>query len=102
MHVVVVFIEAKREHAEAMRAVLAPYARACLENEPGCQRFDVALDPVDPAAFLLFEVYVDQNAYLAHREMPHYAEFKQAIEPWLASRRVLTYELLSATEPGIQ
>lgn len=102
MHVVVVFIEAQRGHVEAMRAALPPYARTCLEREPGCVRFDVALDPVDPAAFLLFEVYVDQASYLMHREMPHYAEFREMINPWLASRRVLTYELLADTEPGIQ
>jgi hypothetical protein len=37
-----------------------------------------------------------------HREMPHYAEFREMIDPWLASRRVLTYELLPEDEPGIQ
>jgi quinol monooxygenase YgiN len=102
MHVVVVFIEAKREHAEALRAALTPYARKCLEEETGCHRFEVALDPLDPASFLLFEVYLDHASYLMHREMPHYAEFREMIDPWLASRRVLTYELLPEDEPGIQ
>ena len=92
MHVVVVFLEAKRGREDDMRATLVGYSRTCLEREPGCQRYDVCLDPVDPTAFLLYQIYDDEAAYMAHRELPHYAEFRLLADPWTASRRVLTYE----------
>lgn len=91
MFVVTVFLETDREHQEDMRSALVSYARTCVEKEPGCRRFDVCLDPVDAASFLLYQVYVDEAAYLLHRELPHYAEFRVLADPWTRSRRVLTY-----------
>jgi autoinducer 2-degrading protein len=98
MHVVVVFLEAERERQDDLREVLIGYAQTCLEREAGCRRFDVCLDPVEGSAFLLYEIYDDEAAYLAHREMPHYAEFRTLVDPWTRSRRVLTYQ--AVTVPG--
>jgi autoinducer 2-degrading protein len=98
MHVVVVFLEAERERKDALREALIGYAQTCLEREPGCRRFDVCLDPVEGSAFLLYEAYDDEAAYLAHREMLHYAEFRTLVDPWTRSRRVLTYR--AVTLPG--
>lgn len=95
MFVVVVFLEAERGCQEEMRAALASYARTCLEREPGCRRYDVCLDPVEGSSFLLYQVYEDEAAYLAHRELPHYAEFRTLADPWTRSRRVLTYEAVA-------
>jgi autoinducer 2-degrading protein len=92
MHVVVVFLEAERGREDDMRSALISYARICLEREPGCHRYDICLDPVEPGSFLLFQVYEDQAAYNAHRELPHYSEFRQLTDPWTRSRRVLTYQ----------
>ena len=52
------------------------HAAACLENEPGCRRYDISVDPLEGASFLLYQVYDDEAAYLAHRELPHYADFR--------------------------
>jgi autoinducer 2-degrading protein len=95
MHVVVVFHEVERERQEAMREALIAYAQTCVEREEGCRRYDVCLDPVEAGAFLLFQVYDDEAAYLAHREMPHYAHFRILTDPWTRSRRVLTYKALT-------
>ena len=92
MHVVVVFLEAQRGREDDLREALVGYSRTCLEREPGCHRYDVCLDPVEPKAFLLYQIYADAAAYMAHRELPHYAEFRLLADPWTASRRVLTYE----------
>lgn len=94
MLVVAVFMETKREHVASMRAAVVLHARNCLEKEPGCLRYDVGLDPVDPGSLLLYQVYVDENAFNAHKELPHYAEFRLKVDNWIAARRVLTYELL--------
>lgn len=92
MHVVVVFMEAERGREDDLREALFGYAGTCLEREPGCRRYDVSFDPVEGTAFLLYQVYDDEAAYLAHRELPHYAEFRTLTDPWTRSRRVLTYE----------
>jgi autoinducer 2-degrading protein len=92
MLVVVVFIEAQRGREDDLRQAIVGYSRICLEREPGCRRYDVCLDPVEPKAFLLYQIYDDEAAYMAHRELPHYAEFRLLADPWTATRRVLTYE----------
>lgn len=94
MHVVVVFMEAERGHEVDVREALIAYSRTCMEREVGCHRYDVAMDPVEGATFLLYQIYDDEAAYLAHRELPHYAEFRILTDPWTRSRRVLTYDLL--------
>ncbi len=94
MVVVVVFLEALKAHEASMRAALITHARSCRDNEPGCLRYDVSLDPLDAASFLLYQIYESDAAFRAHKELPHYAEFRLKVEPWIKTRRVLTYQLL--------
>jgi autoinducer 2-degrading protein len=53
--------------------------------EPGCLRFDVAQSRDDPTEFLLWEVYVDEEASRFHKTTPHYLAFKEQMLE-LASR----------------
>jgi len=98
MHVVVVFLEAERGRQDDLREALIAYAETCLDREDGCRRYDVSLDPVEGSAFLLYQIYDDEAAYLAHREMPHYAEFRTLTDPWTRSRRVLTYDAVTLSD----
>lgn len=91
MFVVVVFVEAEDGRQEELRAALVGHARTCLEREPDCHRYDISTDPVEGSSFLLYQVYEDEAAYLVHRELPHYAEFRTLTDAWTRSRRVLTY-----------
>jgi quinol monooxygenase YgiN len=43
-------------------------------------RFDVLRDNDDPLKFYFYEVYKDETARLAHREMPHFAKWAKFIE----------------------
>jgi autoinducer 2-degrading protein len=95
MHVVVVFLEAKGGRQEELSAALRRHALMSLEAEPGCLRYDISVDPIDGSAFLLYQIYDDEAAYLAHRELPHYADFRVLTDPWVRSRRVLTYRGVS-------
>ena len=97
MYVVVVFLEAKRGRQESLRRALLQHASTSLDREVGCQRYEVCLDPVEASAFLLYEVFADEAAYDAHRELPHYAEFRILTDPWISSRRVLTYEMVTGS-----
>src|SRR5690606_13441995 len=95
MFVVVVFLEAESGTREELRAALVSHARTCVEREPSCHRYDVCMDPVEGSTFLLYQVYEDEAAYLTHRELPHYAEFRTRTDPWTRSRRILTYDAVA-------
>ena len=49
-------------------------------DEPGCLRFDVLRDNDDPLKFYFYEVYKDEAVQLAHRQMPHYAQWAKFTE----------------------
>lgn len=95
MHVAVVFLEARREHIDALRRALTAHADLSLTREPGCLRFDVCHDPLEPASFLLFEMFSTEADYAAHRELDHTREFRARAEPWIETRRILTYTLIA-------
>ena len=95
MFVAVVFIEGKREHRTALRDALQFHAKQVTENVGRCQRVDICADPLDGASFLIYAVFADEAAYKAYQETQHYADVAILIEPWLASRRVLTYNLIA-------
>lgn len=101
MFVAVVFVEGKREHRTALRDALQFHAKQVTEKFARCQRVDVAVDPVDSASFLIYAVFDDEPAYKAYLETQHYSDVAILIEPWTASRRVLTYQLIAhATGSG--
>ena len=61
-------------------------AAGSVGNEPGCRRFDILVDPVLPDRVCFYEIYDDEAAFLAHREMPHFKEYFAATEKMIASR----------------
>lgn len=95
MYVVVDFLEAKREHVASLRAALLLLARHSLEHEPGCRQFDVAAHPLEPVSFLSYELYDDEAGWRLHLESEHMQWFKEQAAEWVASKRALSYELIS-------
>lgn len=67
---------------EATRANASATAR-----EPGALRFDVLQDREASTRFLLYEVYADDAGAAAHKETPHYAAWRDAVEPMMARPR---------------
>ena len=61
---------------------------AALRDEPGCHRFDVCTDPGDPAAFFLYELYTDADAFEAHKATPHFTAFDALVRDWTAEKTV--------------
>ena len=52
------------------------HARTSVEREAGCHRFDVHQELRDPTLFFLYEVYTDEAALQAHRDLEHYKSFR--------------------------
>lgn len=65
---------AKAHRTRDCGAFLDRHAAASRE-EPGCLVFDVCQDSANEAVFLLYEVYLDEQAYRAHRATPYYQRF---------------------------
>lgn len=72
-------------------ARMTPLSRA----EPGTLFYQAQVSPKDPLTFVLYEQYVNEAAYDAHKATPHFQEHVVARAlPWLESRSVVTLETL--------
>ncbi|HEU5395952.1 MAG TPA: putative quinol monooxygenase [Verrucomicrobiae bacterium] len=89
MFIVHVHVQVKPETVESFKAASRTNARLSL-LEPGCLRFDVLQQADDPARFVLVEHYRDGDANAAHKETPHYAAWRDAVAPMMATPRAST------------
>ena len=86
MFVVCVHVHVRPENVEQFIAATRENGRNTVE-EPGALRFDVLQQVDDPARFVLYEAYVDEEGAKAHKQTPHYAAWRDAVEPWMAEPR---------------
>ena len=71
-------------------------AQASLNNEPGCDRFDVCRDEKNPTVFYLYEIYHDQKAIDDHKLSPHYLTMKETVKDWVISCEVKQLTLINS------
>ncbi|WP_328402540.1 putative quinol monooxygenase [Nocardia sp. NBC_00403] len=64
-------------------AAVGRSAAASVREEPGCLRFDVCADRVDPHRFFLYQVYVDDEAAEAHRFTDHFIAWRSAADRYV-------------------
>lgn len=74
-------------HIAAFGAALADNAAASL-TEPGCRRFDVCTDPQRPGRFVLYEIYDDADAVVAHLAASHFKVFDLQCAEWVLHKTV--------------
>jgi quinol monooxygenase YgiN len=86
MLIVHVHVHVKQECLEAFKAAILANSRASV-REPGIVRFDVCQQADDPMRFVLVEVYRNSEAQAAHKETAHYATWRDAVAPMMASPR---------------
>lgn len=55
-------------------------------REAGILRFDLLREEA-PSRFVLYEVYANPEAPGLHKDSPHYAAWRDAVEPFLAEPR---------------
>jgi len=86
MFIAAVHVYIKPEKVDDFKAVIeANYLGSIAE--PGCLRFDVAQSKGDPTEFLLWEVYIDDDAAAFHKTTPHYLAFKERAPELMAKER---------------
>ena len=77
---------------EATVVALAQSMLAPSNAEPGCDAYILHTDPEDPSALFLYEQYVDEAAFQAHCDSPHFLSIvADRIVPLLADRRLEIY-----------
>ena len=80
--------EGEEKRVEETIVKMTPLSRA----EEGNLFYQAQVNPEDPRTFFLYEQYVDEAAYEAHKATPYFQEnvFDYIIE-YLAERSVKTY-----------
>jgi len=76
MFTVFVTLDVEPDRIDEFAAVISENARLSIENEAGCLVFDVNRSTELPGRFFLYEVYVDESAFvLEHKGSDHFARF---------------------------
>ena len=72
-------------HVQVKEDRIDDFIEACRLNhvgsieELGNRRFDILQDSRDPAHFVLYEAYGNEERAAAHKETPHYKEWRDAV-----------------------
>jgi autoinducer 2-degrading protein len=56
-------------------------------KEKGNLRFDLLQLEADTTQFVLYEAYEDEASAAAHKETPHYKEWRETVADWMAEPR---------------
>lgn len=97
--VVLVEFRLKPGSSRAFAERIAANARASVENEPGCRRFDIAFSDEDPDLVVLYEIYDDRAAFDHHVTTPHYRRFKDESAELVAGATVRLLNLHENCKP---
>lgn len=82
MYIIIAPIQIKEGHKQEFVAAMLEDAKGSLNHEPGCLRFDVVQDAGDPNRIWLYEVYVDEAAFQAHLQAPHFITWRDTVKEW--------------------
>jgi (4S)-4-hydroxy-5-phosphonooxypentane-2,3-dione isomerase len=84
MFALVVSLRVKPDMRDRFVAAAEDDSVCSVRDEPGCLRFDVLHDQANPDHYFFYEVYVDETAFQAHGQAPHFARWRAAAAEVLA------------------
>jgi len=94
MYVVTVEFDIQPARLAEFLPLMHENARASVESEPGCQQFDVCIDPARPGSVFLYEVYDGRAAFEVHLASAHFSRFDVAVRDMVANKTVRTLQRL--------
>lgn len=98
MHVLVAHYQTSADASDRVAKGLIDM-RALSRQEPGCVAYDVHRSLDDSSRFMLYEIYLDEAAYDAHRGSPHFRRIVEGmIVPLLVSRERAFYRPLDGDQ----
>ena len=80
-------------HIKVLPDYIDLFIKASTENhlesvkESGNLRFDLLRSDDNPARFVLYEAYENENSAAAHKETTHYLKWRETVAPWMAVPR---------------
>ena len=86
MQVTIVHVHVKAGHID-------DFIEACRSNheasikENGNRRFDILQSADDPTRFVLYEAYASKDDAAAHKQTPHYFNWRDTVADWMALPR---------------
>jgi autoinducer 2-degrading protein len=99
MHVTLVHVHVRPQVVEEFIDATVANAEASM-RERGNVRFDLLRDSEDPTRFVIYEAYADEASAKAHKDTPHYLEWRATVEDWMAGpRRGVRYDGLFPETP---
>ena len=73
---------------ERFLSLISENARKSVQNEKGCQQFDVLSSTEQRGQIILYEIYDDEDAFKEHLKMQHVADFFAAAKPLILTQVV--------------
>ncbi len=80
---------------ERFMPLMLANARASLDAEPGCERFDVLHVAGKPHLIVLYEIYRDKAAFQDHLKTGHFLEFNSQTAPLIKDKKVIELSYLN-------
>ena len=77
MFVMLVKLQVRPELVDEFRTAIVKNAELSVQRDPGCMRFDVLQGQDDPTHWYLYEVYDKEQAWVDHRNAPHFLAFME-------------------------
>lgn len=85
-HTTLVYVHVKADHIEQfLTATRANHVASLMEK--GNLRFDVLQQEADPTRFVLYESYRSEADAQAHKQTPHYLQWRETVAAWMAEPR---------------
>jgi (4S)-4-hydroxy-5-phosphonooxypentane-2,3-dione isomerase len=86
MFSLVVQLEVRPGSREEFLAGMTANAELSVRDEAGCLRFDVCSVDGDENRFVLYELYVDADAFAAHKQTPHFQAWREVADRVVAAQ----------------
>jgi (4S)-4-hydroxy-5-phosphonooxypentane-2,3-dione isomerase len=96
MFVVTVEFQIRPENMAQFLPCMLANARASLDLEVHCLRFDVCVSKTDATQVFLYEIYRNEEDFALHLAMPHFIEFSTTTAPWVIKKAVAKFELIQS------
>jgi len=92
MFAVTVFFTIKPDHMARFLPLMRQNAATSLQEEPGCQQFDICTDPSVPDTVFLYELYDDCAAFDQHLASGHFKRFDASVADMIINKRIQLFE----------
>ena len=61
-------VKIKKQYVSEFGKMVSAHAGRSIRNEPGCLTFEVSRDDTKPGRFVIYEVFIDAEAYATHHK----------------------------------